>query len=293
MIPKFTVSDIKFSLEVFPPKTEAGLENLMTTVEEFAALSPEMITVTFGAGGSDTAYNSRNVIKKIATRSSVPIAAHLTCVGRSRADVREILDGFHADGVRRIVALRGDMMRENTEKGMGYLPHPDGFSTTPEFIAFVRAYDPALQIMVAGYPEMHPESSTLVADLDHLKRKVDAGANAVLSQFFFDPEVFLHWRDLVAGHGIHVDVIPGLMPILNFSRLSEFAKKCNAHIPDFLYTMFKEADPESIDHKLLAMNVLSHQITRLIEHGVKSFHFYTMNDTLLTRHLCTWLRAGF
>lgn len=292
---KFTVSDIDFSLEVFPPKTEAGIDNLMRTVDAYAALRPATITVTFGAGGSETANYSRDVIHRIAARvPNIPIAAHLTCAGRSRAETTAILDEFLADGVRHIVALRGDMLQQNAlPNGAAYRPHAEGYATTPEFIAAIRAHSPTTRISVAGYPETHPESPDMAFDIDHLKRKVDAGADNILTQFFFDPEVFLQWRDRVAARGIDATITPGLLPVLSFPKMLGFAKKCNANVPPFLHAMFDGVDPDSIDHKLLAMNVLSHQITRLIEHGVKSFHFYTLNDTLLTRHLCTWIRTGF
>ncbi len=284
------LTDIHFSLEVFPPKTPGGLENLLATVDAYMACRPSYITVTFGAGGAqDMVDYSREVIRRIAERSNLPVAAHLTCAGRSKAEVNSILDGFWADGVRHIVALRGDILNQSGP----YQPVADGYPFTYDFIAAIKQRFPAMGVSVAGYPEMHPESPSLAFDLDHLKRKVDAGADAVLTQFFFDPEVFLRWRDQVAQHDIKAAIIPGLLPILNFKKAVNFAKRCNANVPDFLHAMFHDVDPESVDHKLLAMNVLSHQITRLIEHGVRDFHFYTLNDTLLTRHLCTWMRAGF
>jgi methylenetetrahydrofolate reductase (NADPH) len=290
---KFTVSDINFSLEVFPPKTEAGIENLMRTIDAYVSLKPSTITVTFGTGGAATAVYSREAIRRIAARVPIAIAAHLTCAGRSRDEIKSILDEFYAEGVRHIVALRGDMLQQNAlPQGAAYRPIPEGYATTPEFIAAIRAYDPGFKISVAGYPETHPESPSVDFDIDHLKRKVDAGADNVLSQFFFDPDVFLRWRDLLAARGVKATITPGLLPILNFPKMLEFAKKCNANVPPFLHAMFTDIDPDSIDHKLLAMNVLSHQITRLVEHGVKDFHFYTLNDTLLTRHICTWIRTG-
>jgi methylenetetrahydrofolate reductase (NADPH) len=283
-------TDIHFSLEVFPPKTPGGLDNLLQTVDAYVGLKPAYITVTFGAGGTvETVSYAREVIRRIAERCALPVAAHLTCAGRSKADVNAILDSFWADGVRHIVALRGDMLAQ----GQPYQPHADGYFYTSDFVAGIKERYPEMRVSVAGYPETHPESPSLAFDLDHLKRKVDAGANAVLTQFFFDPEVFLRWRDLVTKHGVKADLIPGLLPILNFKKAQSFAKRCNANVPTFLHTMFEGVDPEGVDHKLLAMNVLSHQITRLIEHGVRTFHFYTLNDTLLTRHLCTWMRAGF
>jgi methylenetetrahydrofolate reductase (NADPH) len=287
---RFIPSDISFSLEVFPPKTEAGLGKLLETVDAYTALRPSCITVTCGAGGAEqTIAYMREVTNRIALRARVPVAAHMTCANRSRAEIDTIIDNFWQDGIRHIVALRGDILGQDAP----YTPHPQGYFYTSDFVAGIKARHPGMDVAVAGYPETHPESPSESFDLDHLKRKVDAGADRVLTQFFFDPEIFLRWRDRVAAHGITVPLTPGLLPILGFPRLLSFAKKCNASVPDFLHTMFKDVDPESIDHKLLAMNVLSHQITRLIDNGVNSFHFYTLNDTLLTRHLCTWMRAGF
>ncbi|MGB4100969.1 MAG: methylenetetrahydrofolate reductase [Alphaproteobacteria bacterium] len=286
----FIPSDIKFSLEVFPPKTDTGLAQLLQVVEIYTAYKPSYITVTCGAGGAkETIDYMRQVRSHIAHRTELPVAAHMTCANRSREEVDTIISAFWDDGVRHIVALRGDILGQNAP----YQPHPDGYFYTSDFVAAIRKHHPDMQISVAGYPETHPESPSEIFDLDHLKRKVDAGADHILTQFFFDPETFLRWRDRVAAHGINATLTPGLLPILSFPRMLSFAKKCNATVPGFLHTMFKNVESDSIDHKLLAMNVLSHQITRLIEHGVKSFHFYTLNDTLLTKHLCTWIRAGF
>lgn len=286
----FIPSDISFSLEVFPPKTPMGVQHLLETVDAYSALQPEAITVTFGATGSlETIDHLRDIIKQIRARTDRPVAAHVTCANRSKAEVDAIIDSFWADGLRHLVALRGDMMGQ----GAPYHPHPEGYPKTYDFIASIRQRHPEFSIYVAGYPETHPESPSETFDLDHLKRKVDAGASGILTQFFFDPDVFFRWRDKVEKRGIDAPIVPGLLPILNFPKMLDMAKRCNANVPGFLRTMFDGVDPESIDHKLLAMNVLSHQITRLIEHGVSHFHFYTMNDTLLTRHICTWMRAGF
>lgn len=283
-------SDITFSLEVFPPKSAAGVNALLETVRTYTAFRPSYITVTFGAGGSaETVAYARDIVSKIAQATDLPVASHMTCAGRSKADVDAIIQSFWNDGVRQIVALRGDILGQAAP----YQPHPEGYFYTSDFIRSIKSNHPSMRVSVAGYPETHPESPSVDFDLDHLKKKMDAGADEILSQFFFDPEVFLRWRDKVAARGISAPIVPGLLPILNFPKAVNFAKKCNANVPDFLVKMFEGSDPDGLDHKLLAMNVLSHQITRLIENGVKQFHFYTLNDTLLTRHLCTWLRAGF
>lgn len=286
----FTPTDITFSLEVFPPKTSQGIEKLMGVVDSYASLDPAAITVTFGATGTEESFDSvRNIVVQIQKRAAVPVAAHMTCAGRSKQEVDTFIDILIDQGVRHIVALRGDIMGQKAPDQ----PRPDGYPMTYDFIASIKNRHPESMVYVAGYPEVHPESPSENFDLNHLKHKVDSGADAILTQFFFDPEVFLRWRDKVEKRGIRVPVIPGLMPILNFSKTCDVAKRCKAEVPTFLHTMFDGIDPEGMDHKLLAMNVLSHQITRLIEHGVTHFHFYTMNETILTRHICTWMRAGF
>jgi len=290
MTSRFTPTDITFSLEVFPPKTPQGIDKLMRVVDDYVSLQPAAITVTFGATGADSNFDSvRDIVKRIQGRTQIPVAAHMTCAGRSIQQVDACIDILAMEGVRHIVALRGDIMGQ----GAPYKPSPDGYPMTYDFIASIKRRHPEVKVYVAGYPEVHPESPSESFDLDHLKHKVDAGADAVLTQFFFDPEVYLHWRDKVEKRGIHVPIIPGLLPIISFPKMCEVASRCKADVPSFLRTMFENVDPESMDHKLLAMNVLSHQITRLIEHGVTHFHFYTMNETILTRHLCAWIRAGF
>lgn len=286
----FIPSDISFSLEVYPPKTESGLIHLMDVVDAYIAIRPEAITVTFGAsGGHETAEHVRSVIRRIRQHTDIPVIAHMTCANRPRYETDAIIEEMVGEGVSHFVALRGDMIRQDES----YKPHEEGYAMTYDFVAALKRKYPDRLVYVAGYPEKHPESPSETFDLDHLKRKVDSGADGILSQFFFDPDVFLRWKDRVEKRGIHVPIIPGLLPIIDFQRTCVMARRCNASIPDFLHTMFDGVESDSLDHKLLAMNVLSHQITRLIEHGVSHFHFYTMNETLLTRHLCTWMRAGF
>lgn len=289
-IPSFVPSQLGFSLEIFPPKSTEGFDRLEETLAAYAIYGPSCITVTFGAGGAaENIDRARSLVRHILEAHRIPVAAHVICAGRTKAEVDGIVDGFWQDGVRRIVALRGDVL----QRAGPYVPHPNGYEYTYDFIRPTKERYPAMHISVAGYPEKHPESPSTDHDLEHLKRKVDAGADSILSQFFFDPDVFLSWRDRAVARGINVPIIPGLLPILNFDKTKIFAEKCQAQIPEFLHKMFDGVPAESVDHKLLAMNVLSHQITRLIEHGVTDFHFYTLNDTLLLKHLCTWLRSGF
>jgi len=286
---RFIPSDVSFSLEVFPPKTPHGLTHLLETVDAFAALHPAAITVTFGAGGgADAATGVRSVIARIREKTDIPVLAHVTCAGRSRAQTDAIVDELAGAGVAHFVALRGDLLGDGA-----YHPHPDGYAMSYDFVAALKKRFPDKLVYVAGYPETHPESPSQSFDLDHLKRKVDAGADGILTQFFFDPEVFLDWREKVEKRGIRAPLIPGLLPIIDFRHVCAMAQKCNASVPSFLHAMFDGIEAGCLDHHLLAMNVLSHQITRLVEHGVAHFHFYTMNETLLTRHLCVWMRAGF
>lgn len=286
----FVPSSIAFSLEVFPPKTAAGRDHLVETVRTYAGLQPSTITVTFGAAGSvQTVQSVRDIIRDIRAHTDIPVAAHLTCAGRSKEDLDALVDTFWQDGIRHIVALRGDIMMQAAP----YVMQQCGYPTTQDFIASIKTRHPDIFVYVAGYPETHPESPSEVFDIDHLKQKIDAGGDGILTQFFFDPEVFLRWRDKVEKRGVRVPIVPGLLPVLNFEKMCVMAGKCNAGVPGFLRAMFEGVSSDSVDHKLLAMNVLSHQITRLIDHGVDDFHFYTMNETLLTSHVCRWLRAGF
>lgn len=285
----FVPSSLVFSLEVFPPKTATGRDRLAETVRAYGALDPSLLTVTFGAAGSEqTVQNVRETIATIRTNADTPVAAHLTCAGKTKEQVDALVDAFWQDGVRHLVALRGDIMMEEAPLMSG-----QGYATTQDFIASIKARHPDIFVYVAGYPETHPQSPSEVFDIDHLKQKIDAGGDAIISQFFFDPEVFLRWRDRVEKRGVRAHIVPGLLPILNFEKMCVMAAKCNASVPGFLRDMFAGVADGSVDHKLLAMNVLSHQITRLIDHGVDDFHFYTMNETLLTSHVCRWMRAGF
>lgn len=289
MSERFIPSDISFSLEVFPPKTEKGTQHLIDTVKAYAEVDPAAITVTFGAAGTKESEDTlRQTIREIRKLTDVPIAAHMTCGNRSKARVDAMLEDLWNDGVRHIVALRGDLVQQTS-----YIKHEERYERTYDFVAAIKRQHPEMSVYVAGYPETHPESPSETADIDHMKRKVDAGADGILTQFFFDPEVFLHWRDKVEKRGINVPLIPGLLPIMNFPKTCNMAARCNAKVPDFLHTMYKDVEPDTLDHHLLSMNVLSHQITRLVEHGASHFHFYTMNETILTRHLCKWMRAGF
>ncbi|MFB9884881.1 methylenetetrahydrofolate reductase [Balneatrix alpica] len=276
-----------FSLEVFPPKTAPTALSLWKASQELAPLSPAFISVTCGAGGNVPGDSTKEVALVMAQQARCPVAAHMTCVSGSRDELRQLAKDYWNSNIRHIVALRGDMPGQER-----YTPRPDGFAYADELVAGLKEVAD-FDISVAGYPEGHPDSASQDKELEYLKKKVEAGANRIITQFFFDPEVFLRYRDRVAAAGIDAQVVPGLLPILNFKRMTQFAARCQANVPDFLHKMFEGVEAEDIDHRLLAMNVLSHQITRLHTEGVDFFHIYTLNESMLTRHVCRWLREAF
>jgi methylenetetrahydrofolate reductase (NADPH) len=278
---------VDFSLELFPPKSQGAYFSLQSALDELVALSPSFITITCGAGGSDNSHTKELVLDCAARYQPLPVKAHMTCVGRTKEELDRLADSYWDAGVTGIVALRGD-----APKGETYRPHPEGYAYAIDLVAGLKQRHD-FDITVAAYAEGHPEAPSLDFDLSYLKKKFDAGADQAITQFFFDPELFLRFRDRAVKRGIRKPIIPGLLPILDYPRMCHFAARCGAPIPNFLRSMFEGVAPKSLDHQLLAMNVLSHQITRLIEEGVEFFHFYSLNETLLTKHVCKWLRAGW
>ncbi len=277
--------DIDFSLEIFPPKTDVGEARLQQVLRTFYELKPAFISVTSASRRSvaDFTWATSNLVHEEYGK----VAPHITCSGKSRAEIERLAAGYRARRISRIVALRGDAPPRGA-RGSGNEPLRHAVQLVRQ-LKRIADFD----ISVAAYPETHPEASSAAADLAHLKEKVDAGANRAISQFFFDPDVFLRFRDRVVAAGVSVPLVPGLLPILNFERMTGFADKCNADVPQFLRRMFEGLQPQSLDHKLLAMNILSYQIGRLIAEGVTRFHFYTLNETTLIRHVCRWMRMAF
>ncbi|MBU0800753.1 MAG: methylenetetrahydrofolate reductase [Alphaproteobacteria bacterium] len=275
-----------FSLEIFPPKSDAAYQSLQESLKELAPLGPKFMTVTYGAGGT-TKDKTKQIVRDMAAAYDFPVAAHLTAVGASRDEVLAIADDYWSHGIKELVVIRGDM-----PNGERYKPHPDGFAYTADMVkALMAQHD--YKITVAAYAEGHPDSPSLSFDMDNLRRKLDNGAQQAITQFFFDPELYLRFRDRAVKAGITKPIIPGLLPVLNFDKTKAFAARCGAPIPNFLAQIFEGLEPTELNHKLFAMNVLSHQITRLAGEGVEHFHFYTLNETLLTRHICRWLQLGF
>lgn len=267
------------SFEFFPPKSLEASFRLWDTVHTLAPLQPRFVSVTYGAGGT-TRELTREAVGTLHGATGLNVAAHLTCVNASRAETMAIADEFHAAGVREIVALRGD-----APKGSGgFTPHPEGFANSCELIAALKERD-QFTIRVGAYPEVHPEAADENADIDYLKRKFDAGADEAITQFFFDADTFLRFRDRCAAAGIDKPVIPGIFPIENWSGARRFALSCGTSVPEWLDNAFATAERDGRSD-LLATAHATEMCSKLMDHGVKDLHFYTLNKPELTRDIC-------
>ena len=261
-----------FSFEFFPPKTEAGQVALERTIRELAELEPAFVSVTYGAGGS-TRERTARTINRILAQSRLTPAAHMTCVDASRSEVDEVIADFVSMGVRNFVALRGD-----PADGVGarYRPHPDGYSNGAELVGAIRRQGD-FDVSVSAYPEKHPESPDFATDFDMLKRKVDNGATRAITQFFFDNDLFERYVEKARAAGIYVPIVPGILPVHNFTQVANFASRCGAHVPNWLAERFDGLQNDPQTHALVAAAVAAEQVLDLIERGVGDFHFYTMN----------------
>jgi len=276
----------QISFEVFPPRSVDASFDLWQTGQALAGLEPEFVSVTCGAGsGAATHQLTREACKALTTRFGVPVAAHLTMVGQSRAQVLGAADALHAAGVRAILALRGD-----AAPGQPFAPHPDGFGTSIEMVEAL-AKTGRFHIRVAAYPEAHPESASAAQNIDWLKAKLDAGAQSAITQFFFEPETFLRFRDACAAAGIDKKVIPGMMPITNWGQAARFATRVGTHIPDELARAFTAATRDDRT-RLMALAHATEMADTLITEGVDHLHFYTLNRLGLTRDICAALGLG-
>jgi len=272
------------SFEFFPPKTVDLEAALWRAVDELAPLKPEFVSVTYGAGGS-TRDRTHSIVTRLQGERHIPAAAHLTCVGSSRAEIDEIAARYWEAGVRHIVALRGD-----PPAGAGqYQPHPDGYANTAELVAGLKKLAP-FEISVGGYPEVHPEAVSAEIDLFHLKQKCDAGADRIITQFFFDNDAYFRFVEKAHRSGIWVPIVPGMLPITNFKRACEFAAKCNTKVPDEYHRLFAGFDeaPPLVKRKT-AEEVAIEQCLALKAGGVKHFHFYTLNRADLVAPICQQL----
>lgn len=273
--------EIGVSFEFFPPKSDKMEEQLWSAIKRLAPLAPEFVSVTYGAGGS-TRERTHTTVTRIVNETAMRPAAHLTCVNASKDEVNEVARAYWAAGVRHIVALRGD-----PPEGVGtcYKPHPGGYANAAELVAGLKKIA-GFEVSVAGYPEKHPESTTLAADIENLKAKVDAGADRIITQFGFDNTYYLRFLERARAAGIWVPIIPGIVPMHNFRQVAGFAIKAGASVPAWMARRFEGLEDDAATTHLVAAAVATEQAMDLVDEGIKSFHFYTLNRADLVYAIC-------
>lgn len=268
------------TFEFFPP-SDADMEmTLWKSIERLAPLSPRFVSVTYGADGS-TRERTHKVVTRIQRETALIGAPHLTCIGAAGDEILDIARCYWDEGVRHLVALRGDPPQGQSQ----YQPHPGGFAYASDLVAGLKRVAD-FDISVAAYPEVHPEARAAQCDLDNLKRKIDAGASRAITQFFYDTAIFLRFRDRCAAAGINTPVIPGILPITRFPQVVRFAQRCGASIPDWLRERFDGLDDDADTRRMIAASVAIEQVQALKDHGVREFHFYTLNRSELTYAIC-------
>lgn len=268
----------RVSFEFFPPKDIAGAFRLSDTVRDLAPLDPTFVSVTYGAGGTTRAL-THDAVTTIHRRYGLNVAAHLTCVDASRAETLEIAAAYAEAGITELVALRGD-----PPKGQGaFRPHPEGFANSIELIEALAATG-TFNIRVGAYPDPHPEAASDTADVDWLKRKVDAGATSAITQFFFEADTYFRFRDKAEKAGIDVPIIPGILPIENWNGVKKFAAGCGTAVPGWMDDAFAKAERDGRE-ELLSVALAAELCSDLIDGGVEDLHFYTLNKPHLTRDI--------
>ena len=268
--PSTTTKLPALSFEFFPPRTEALEAQFWACIRRLAPLGPRFVSVTYGAGGS-TQNRTHALVTKLAAEMALPAAAHLTCVGATREEVDEVARQYWQAGVRHIVALRGDM-----PAGIAYAPHPGGYAYAADLVAGLRRIAD-FEISVAAYPETHPAAASPEADLDNLKRKLDAGATRAITQYFFDTETYLRFLDRALAAGITAPIVPGILPVTNFAQVARFSAACGASVPVWLGHMFEGLDDDPETRRMVATVVAAEQVRLLQANGIDEFHFYTLN----------------
>jgi methylenetetrahydrofolate reductase (NADPH) len=268
------------SFEFSPPRTPEMEAQLWNAIQRLAPLSPAFVSVTYGAGGS-TRERTHATVKRIVEETQLAPAAHLTCVGAARSEIDSVVRDYWSAGVRHIVALRGDM----PNMARPYCPHESGYQSTPELISSIKRIG-AFEVSVSCYPERHPESVSSDADLELLKRKIEAGASRAITQFVFDTDIHVRFRDRAWKSGIRVPIVPGIMPTTNFKGVVRMAEKCGATVPQWLRDEFEGLDNDLETRKLIAATVAANQVQKLRAEGFDQFHFYTLNQADLTYAIC-------
>ena len=270
----------KVSFEFFPPNTEAMAERMWASIERLAALEPRFVSVTYGADGS-TRARTHDAVERIRNETSLTPAPHLTCIDASRGEIDDIAREYWDMGVRHLVALRGDPPQGQRH----YEPRSDGYAYASDLVTGLRKVGD-FDISVAAYPEVHPEAADADVDLDNLKRKLDAGASRAITQFFFDPDLYLRFRDRCAAAGIESTIVPGVLPITRFPQLKRFADRCGATVPPWLEERFAGLEDDAETRHLIAASVAIELAETLAKEGVEEFHFYTLNRARLTFAIC-------
>ena len=279
---KADASRLNVSFEFFPPKDEAMEKILWESIERLAPLSPDFVSVTYGAGGS-TRERTHATVKRILNETALTPAAHLTCVAATCDEIDGVVRNYHDAGVRHIVALRGDALEG---AGAKYKPHPGGYETSAALVAGIKRVASDFEVSVSAYPEKHPDSPTVEADIDTLKAKVDAGATRAITQFFFENDLYFRYLDRVRARGIDIPIVPGILPVQNFKAAANFAKRAGASVPAWLAERFHGLDEDPATRKLIAAAVAAEQVLDLVDRGVTHFHFYTMNRADLVYAIC-------
>ena len=275
--------DMAVSFEFFPPKTDKMDAAMWEAIRTLEPLAPRFVSVTYGAGGS-TRERTHATVARISRETAIPAAAHLTCVEASKDEIDQVAHEYWAAGVRHIVALRGDP----PTPGAPYQAHAGGYRNAADLVAGLRRLHP-FEISVAAYPECHPDSGSPDADIDNLKRKIDAGANRAITQFFFSPEAYFRFRDRAAAGGITAEIVPGILPVSNVAQTRKFAGMCGTAIPGWMDRLFEGLDDRPAARQLVAATIAAELCRRLYAGGVRHFHFYTLNRAELAYAICHML----
>ena len=283
------VNNVAVSFEFFPPNDDAMGRQLWAAIGRLAPLQPKFVSVTYGADGS-TRSRTHDCVMRMLRDTNLCVAPHLTCIGASQEEVLGIAQNYWHLGIRHMVALRGDLPSvdapgDATTRVARSGAHASGFPHASDLVKGLAGIAD-FEISVAAYPEGHPESGSVAADVENLKRKIDAGASRAITQFFFDTDAFLRYRDRCAATGIHINVVPGILPITRFPQMQRFADRCGASVPDWLRRRFDGLDDDADTRRMIAAHVAIEQVHRLQEHGVDEFHFYTLNRAELTYAIC-------